>query len=94
MKRSKNIGLGMAFENRTRESILSEHAMKVAQHDHARQNDTLRHYRRTARSDGPLKDFDFVRRKIFGGRAKTRRTAQDPPLAIQLPAKFINKDCA
>ena len=71
----------MAFDNQVRNSILCEHTIKVAQHDHSRQNDTLRNYRLAVRSKNSLTDFNRCRRAILDGRLKLRMMAESLPLA-------------
>ena len=55
----------MGFGDTIRKTILCEHTKAVAQHDHLRQNDTLKRYRRADRSKHSLADFDHCRRKTL-----------------------------
>ena len=55
----------MGFGDTIRRSILCEHTKTVAQHDHSRQNDTLKGYQRANRSKDTLADFNNCRRKTL-----------------------------
>jgi hypothetical protein len=76
-----NYGQTMAFDNQIRNSILCEHTKKVAQHDHSRQNDTLKNYRRAVRSKNSLTNFSRCRQVNLDGRLKLRLMAESMPLA-------------
>jgi hypothetical protein len=55
----------MASGDTIRNSILCEHTIKVAQHDHSKLNDTLGGYRRTVSSKRTLAELNRCRRKIL-----------------------------
>ena len=78
----------MAFDSQISNNILCEHTIKVAQHDHSRQNDTLKNYRRAARSKSSLTDFSRCRRVNPHGRLKSRLMADSMPLAGRHLAKL------
>jgi hypothetical protein len=62
----------MASGDTIRNSILCEHTIKVAQHDHSKLNDTLRGYRPAARSKRTLTEFNRCRHKILVNALKLR----------------------
>ena len=66
----------MSAGNTTRISILSEHTIKVAQHDHSKQNDTLSGNRHAGRFKQTLADFNRCRCKTLVNALKLRFKAK------------------
>ena len=62
----------MSSDDTIRNSILCEHTINVAQHDHSKQNDILRGYRSAMRSTSSLTEFNRCRYKTLVNALKLR----------------------
>ncbi len=62
----------MAYGDTLRKSILCEHTLNVAQHDHSKQNDTIRGARKAVQSKHTVTDFSRCRRRTLTNALKLR----------------------